>query len=250
MTGLLEVIARHAADAKQAEAGGADRVELVGTMEHDGLSPEPRLVEEVRAATTLPLRVMLRLREGYGTDGGEVAHLKGLVAAYAAAGADGLVLGFLNAHTEIDVEVVTEVVADARPGWTFHRAVDSCISTDRAWRELRRLPGLDQVLTAGSARGVSEGLDELVERARTDDFARRTIMAGGGLLPEHVPWLVRAGVRAFHIGSAARPLGSWKAYVDSDLVRTWRTLVDDSIRRTREVESGPSGGSRGVSARG
>lgn len=229
MSGLLEVIVRHAADAERAEAGGADRLELVGTMDHDGLSPEPGLVEQVRAATTLPVRAMLRLREGFGTDGGEVAHLKGLVSAYAAAGADGPVLGFLNHHTEIDVEVVTEVVADAAPGWTFHRAVDSCISTDRAWRELRRLPGLDQVLTAGSARGVSEGLDDLVQRARTDEFARRTIMAGGGLLPEHVPWLVRAGVRAFHIGSAARPLGSWKAYVDPDLVRTWRTLVDEQV---------------------
>ncbi len=44
MSGLLEVIARHAADAGRAEAGGADRIELVGTMEHGGLSPEPRLV--------------------------------------------------------------------------------------------------------------------------------------------------------------------------------------------------------------
>jgi copper homeostasis protein len=229
VSGLLEVIVRHGADAQRAEAGGADRVELVGTMEHDGLSPEPGLVEQVRAATTLPIRAMLRLREGFGTDGGEVAHLKGLVAAYESAGADGLVLGFLNSHTEIAVDVVTEVVADARPGWTFHRAVDSCISTDRAWRELRHLPGLDQVLTAGSARGVSEGLDELVERARADEFARRTIMAGGGLLPEHVPWLARAGVRAFHIGSSARPLGSWKAYVDADLVHTWRTLIDEQV---------------------
>jgi len=232
VSGLLEVIVRHGADAERAEAGGADRLELVGTMEHDGLSPEPALVEQVRAATSLPVRAMLRLREGFGTDGGEMAHLKGLVSAYSAAGADGLVLGFLNAHTEVDVDVVTEVVADTTQHWTFHRAVDSCISTDRAWRELRRLPGLDQVLTAGSARGVSEGLDELVQRARADPFARRTIMAGGGLLPEHVPWLVRAGVRAFHIGSAARPLGSWKAYVDPDLVRTWRTLVDEQVALT------------------
>jgi copper homeostasis protein len=237
VSGLLEVIARHAPDAERAEAGGADRIELVGTMDHDGLSPEPRLVEQVRAATSLPVRVMLRLREGFGTDGGEVAHLRGLVAAYEVAGADGLVLGFLNAHTEIDVEVVTEVVADARPGWTFHRAVDSCISSDRAWRELRQLPGLDQVLTAGSPRGVPQGLDELVQRARTDDFARRTIMAGGGLLPEHVPWLVRAGVRAFHIGSAARPLGSWKAYVDPDLVRTWRTLIDEQVSDTADPDA-------------
>jgi len=232
VTGLLEVIVRHAADAERAEAGGADRLELVGTMEHDGLSPEPALVEQVCAAANLPVRVMLRLREGFGTDGGEVVRLQGLASSYAAAGADGLVLGFLNAHTEIDVDVVTTVVAGTATGWTFHRAVDSCISTDRAWRELRRLPGLDQVLTAGSARGVSEGLDELVRRVRDDPFARQVVMAGGGLLPEHVPWLVRAGVRAFHIGSAAHPLGSWKAYVDADLVRTWRTLIDEQVAAT------------------
>ena len=45
---LLEVIALHAADAERAEAGGADRIELLGTMDDDGLSPEPRLVEKVR----------------------------------------------------------------------------------------------------------------------------------------------------------------------------------------------------------
>ncbi len=239
MSALLEVIVRHAADAERAEAGGADRLELVGSMDHGGLSPEPDLVARVRAGTSLPVRVMLRLREGFGTDGGEMVRLKGLVTAYSSLGADGLVLGFLNAHTEVDVGVVTEVVADAAPGWTFHRAVDSCISTDRAWRELRQLPGLDAVLTAGSARGVTEGLDELVRRARSDDFARRVIMAGGGLQPEHVPWLVRAGVRAFHIGTSARPLGSWKAYLDAELVRTWRTLLDEQVAAAPPVTVTP-----------
>lgn len=229
MTALLEVIVRHGPDAERAEAGGADRLELVGSMEHGGLSPEPALVAQVRQATSLPVRVMLRLREGYGTDGGELVRLQGLAGAYESAGADGLVLGFLNGHTEVDVGVVEALVGEGRTGWTFHRAVDACISTDRAWRELRHLPGLDAVLTAGSARGVAEGLDELVRRAQQDPFARRVVMAGGGLQPEHVPWLVRAGIRAFHIGSSARPLGSWKAYLDAELVQTWRTLLDEQV---------------------
>ena len=67
-------------------------------------------------------------------------------------------------------------------------------------------------------------------------------MAGGGLLPEHVPWLARAGIRAFHIGSAARPLGSWKAYVDPDLVRSWRRLVDDARIAGRRRDGGVSCG--------
>ena len=229
MSGLLEVVAWHAADAERAEAGGADRVHLLAATEDDPRSPEPALVGQVRRATSLPIRVMLRLREGFGTDGGELVRLQGLIAAYRAVGADGLALGFLNAHTEIDVPVVLELVGDADFGWTFHRAVDSCISVDRAWRELRQLPALDQVLTAGSARGVAEGLDDLLARADQDEFARSVIMAGGGLQPEHVPWLARAGVRAFQVGAAVRPLGSAKAYVDADLVRTWRTLIDEAV---------------------
>ena len=35
MSGLLEVIALQAADAERAESGGADRIELVGTMTSD-----------------------------------------------------------------------------------------------------------------------------------------------------------------------------------------------------------------------
>jgi copper homeostasis protein len=230
-TGLLEVVVLHAADAERAETGGADRLQLISSLA-DGLSPEPALVGQVRRATSLPIRVVLRLRQGYTTDGGEVARLKGLLGSYLAVGADGVVLGFLNGHTEVDTGVVTEIVGE-QPAlrWTFHRAVDACISINRAWRELRKLQGLDQVLTAGSARGVSEGLDDLVARAQVDEFARTVIVASGGLLPEHVPWLTRAGIRAFQIDAAVRPLGSTKAYVDPGLVRTWRTLIDHASRQ-------------------
>jgi copper homeostasis protein len=161
-----------------------------------------------------------------------VARLKGLLSSYRAVGADGVVLGFLNGHTEVDTNVVTEILSEHLDlPWTFHRAVDACISSNRAWHDLRLLPGLDQVLTAGSARSVSEGLDDLVARAQVDAFARRVMMAGGGLLAEHVPWLARSGVRAFQIGAAARPLGSVKAYVDPGLVRTWRNLIDHAPLR-------------------
>jgi copper homeostasis protein len=63
------------------------------------------------------------------------------------------------------------------------------------------------------------------------------MMAGGGLQPEHVPWLARAGVRAFQIDAAARPLGSAKAYVDPGLIRTWRNLIDHAMRRRVALEA-------------
>ncbi|MDO5677595.1 MAG: copper homeostasis protein CutC [Propionibacteriaceae bacterium] len=232
---LLEVIALHAADAERAEAGGADRIELVGTMDDDGLSPEPRVVDKARRATSIQIRVMVRLRAGFGTDGGEVARLKGLISAYRDSGADGVVLGYLNGVNRVDLEVVESLVGDGAVPWTFHRAIDHCLDTDQAWRDLKGLPGLTQVLTAGSVRGVEQGLDGLIRRAQADPDIARLTMAGGGLRAEHVPWLMRSGIRAFHIGSPARPGGSFKAYVDSELVESWRALIDTEAAHARRA---------------
>ncbi|ROR96604.1 copper homeostasis protein CutC [Salana multivorans] len=227
--GLLEVIALSALDAERAERGGADRLEVVGTMDDDGLSPDPSLVAEIAAATGLPLRVMVRARAGFGTDGEELARLRGLAVAYRGAGADGLVLGFLDATGAVDVDAVTEIVGATDGPWTFHRAIDACPEPDRAWAVLHGLPRLDQVLTAGSTRGVGDGLTALLRRAETDEPARSRILAGGGLRPEHVPVLAQSGITAFHIGSAARPDGSFAAPVDAALVRGWRDLINDAL---------------------
>ena len=230
MAGLLEVVVLQAADAENAADGGADRVELVGTMHSGGLSPEPALVETVRRATSVQLRVMLRLRDGFGTDGGETTRLKGLASAYLDAGADGIVMGYLNGLSQVDLEVGTELAGDGGWPWTFHRAIDSALDGTKAWRDVRTLPGLDQVLSSGSARGLRYGLDDLISRARADREVGRLIMAGGGLAPEQVPWLAQAGIRSFHIGSPARPGRSYKAHVDPALVRSWRRLIDSEVR--------------------
>ncbi len=230
MTGLLEVLVLHAADAQRAVEGGADRLHLVGAPEVDGPSPAPDLVAEVCAAVDVPVRVTLRLRDGFGTDGGEVVRLRGLASAYRDAGAEGIVMGFLDGHGDVDTEVLSALLDGGDWPWTCHRAIDQALDTERSWRRLRTLPRLDQVLTAGSARGVEEGLDELIGRARRDPAEAALVMAGGDLHADHLPWLARAGVRAFHIDLAARPQGSWKAYVDPAQVRSWRTLVDDVTR--------------------
>ena len=241
MSQILEVLALHEHDARRAEEGGADRVFLAGSLDDGGMSPEPSAVETVRAAVGIEVRPLVRLRPGYGTDGGEIVRLRGLIESYVDAGADGVVFGFLNGYDEVDAEVCGALTEHGLWRWTFHQAVDRTLDTDRAWRVLQRLPRLDQVLTAGSARGMEFGLDELVQRCRADADVARLVMAGGGLAPEHVPWLVRAGVRSFHISDQARPLGQYKAYVDAPLVRTWRELIDDTAAHLdiRQEQPGP-----------
>lgn len=229
MSGLLEVIALHENDARRAEEGGADRVELLGSMDHEGMAPEPALVERTRAATSIQIRPMVRLREGWSTDGGEATRLRGLIRAYIDAGADGIVLGFLNGLGEVDTEVVSDLTDGIGVPWTFHRAIDWAFDYRKAWSRVLQFEGVNQVLTAGSSRGLEHGLDEVLAVCRDEPAAAALVMAGGGLTAEHVPWLVRAGVRAFHIGTPARPDRSYKAWVDASLVHSWRTLIDTEV---------------------
>ncbi|WP_026411691.1 copper homeostasis protein CutC [Actinomadura oligospora] len=223
---LLEVIALTAEDARAAEEGGADRLEVVADMAADGLTPDPEVVVEMRRATTLPMRVMLRANAGFRTTAPELDRLRRAAEGLAEAGADGFVLGFLDPFGVVDAGSVGKL-ANALPGelpWTFHRALDHSADPVAGWAAVRRL-GCDTVLTAGSPRGVESGLDVLVRRAAEGPSSARLLMAGGGLRRKHVAVLAAAGVGAFHVGTAVRPEGSWEAPVDASLVAEWRSLV-------------------------
>jgi copper homeostasis protein len=225
---LLEVIALDAADAVAAEEGGADRLEVVAGMDQDGLTPAVETLASIRAATALPLRVMVRAGAGFRTDPAEVESLRAAAQDLAAAGADGLVLGFLDADGDLDVAAMRAVSSAVVLPWTCHRAIDRARDRESAWRQLPVLPGLDTVLTAGSPDGVADGLSNLERHAATPAGAA-LILAGGGLQPDLVPALAALGITQFHVGTLTRRDLSWAAPVDASLVRAWRDAVDAAV---------------------
>ncbi|GLW93631.1 copper homeostasis protein CutC [Actinokineospora globicatena] len=222
--GLLEIIALTVADAVAAQQGGADRIEVVAQMDRDGLTPDPELVAEMRAAVDIPLRVMVRGTDGFTADDAEVTRLVSTVGELREAGAREFVLGFLTEQGQVDLDA-THAVLGAIDGcpWTFHRAVDHATDAQQAWAALRGLPGLDTVLTAGSARGLEDGLPRLAAR---EDWraAGVRLLAGGGLKHAHVPGLRSIGVTAIHAGGLVRD--NWAAPVEVDRVRALRALLD------------------------
>lgn len=224
MSVLLEVAIRSERDVPGAQEGGADRMFLTGA---EGLSPDLTATSAVLREAQVPVRVMLRLNDSFTTTGGEFTRLIGLAEEYVALGAQGVAFGFLDADLEVDVETC-RALAGALPGvpWTFHNAIDSCLDSRRAWRDLFKLPGLDAVHISGSPRGLSIGYDDLLATAQADPGAAALMLPGTDLVPEQVPWLARAGVTQFHVGAQARPGASFKAYVDSGHVRSWRLLLD------------------------
>lgn len=217
----------HAADARGAQEGGADRLYAVAPGPEGWLSPDLPTVSAILRAAEVPVWVQLRLNDSLSTTGGEFARLIGLGEEFVSLGAAGLCFGFLDHDLEIDLEVCNSLAA-ALPeiAWVFHRGFDQSLDLGRAWRQVSTLPGLAGVMSAGSPSGAERGLDELLGLA-TNPAIARWLIATGGLTPELIPWLSRAGVRQFQIDLQARPTGSLKAYVDADLVRAWRDLIDD-----------------------
>jgi copper homeostasis protein len=223
---MLDVVVLHPRDAAAAEAGGADRL-LLGVDPEDGhYSPEPAAVSAVVRETDVPVWVVLRTREDH------FGRLVTLGASFIELGARGVAFGFLDRDLEIDRESCAEMCAElGGVPWLFH-GFDVALDADRAWRDVLGLPGLESVISAGSTRGLQHGADELIGRARRDPRVAELLTAGGGLTPDLVPWLVRAGVRRFAIGSSARAGGSWtRGSVDAERVRSWRMLVDDALSR-------------------
>ncbi|GAA0332614.1 copper homeostasis protein CutC [Streptomyces blastmyceticus] len=226
---ILEVIALTPEDAVAAQAGGADRLELVTDMAADGLTPAVATFAAVRAAVSLPVRVMLRATDGFSA--GTAAELSALcesARALAAEGADEFVLGFLTDDGRADLTAVAALAEAVGPRarWTFHRAIDRAADRDALRKQLVDFPGLDTYLTAGSASGVDDGIATLLaEAGRSDDPGYEPrILVGGGLQLKHVPVLLGAGITGFHIGGAARPSG-WAEGVSAEAVTIWREAV-------------------------
>ncbi|MFI2368264.1 copper homeostasis protein CutC [Streptomyces sp. NPDC018833] len=226
---LLEVIALDAEDAIAARSGGADRLELVTDMAADGLTPSTETFARVRAAVDIPVRVMLRLTDGFSAGGPqEVAALVRTAERLRAEGADEFVFGFLDDHGHPDLVTVERLMA-VLDGcrWTFHRAIDRAADRDGLRKQLADVPGLDTYLTAGAAEGVDAGLPTLLaEASRSGEPGYEpALLVGGGLRLEHVPPLRAAGVQGFHIGGASRPAG-WSHPVSPSAVSTWREALD------------------------
>ncbi|APU17704.1 MULTISPECIES: copper homeostasis protein CutC [Actinoalloteichus] len=219
--GLLEVIALDAVDAEAAQAGGADRLELVANMAADGLTPDVATVRSVLAATDLPARVMLRDAAGFLPH--DLDGLRRSAGELRDAGVEEFVLGFLTVHGRVDEAACLTLLAELDGcRWTFHRAVDNATDRRAAWAQAEAL-GCDAVLTAGGPAGVERDWPELIDFVDALAPADELLLVGGGLRAAHVARLRERGVRRFHVGGAVRR--DWHSPIEADAVRRWVELV-------------------------
>lgn len=221
-TKLLEVIITSLDEAKEAEQGGANRLELVSDLASEGLTPAINVVEDVLRSVSIPVRVMLRENEGFAIENAdELEQLRKRAAELAALPVNGIVLGFVK-DGRIDYAVMNQLLActGSKPV-TFHRAIEAVSDQQAAVREIGMLPQIDRILTSGAAyswAGRRRTLETLQELA-----LGRVIVAGGGITEDGLEFLAASPIlREFHVGRAARDAAN---RVQSSLIYRLRSLL-------------------------
>lgn len=231
---VLEIIAMDAVDARAAEAGGADRIELVCAMGEGGLTPSVGVVEGVCGSVAIPVYVMIRPHSrSFRYDADDLSAMRRDIRAARAAGAAGVVLGALTEAGEVDLRALSALAEEALGlGVTFHRAIDESADLFRALEAIRGVPGVERVLTSGGKRVATEATDEL-KRLRAYGAERGiAVMAGSGMTPDGLADFVReTGIAEVHIGSAARPGGSFRRPVDPELVAKAKRALREAVAK-------------------
>lgn len=198
---VVEVCADSVASAIAAERGGGARIELCSGLVEGGTTPSVGLMEATRAAVSIPVRVMIRPRGGdFCYDETEFKIMRRDIEIARKAGADGVVLGILDVHGNVDVPRTRQLVELAHPlKVTFHRAFDMTADLFRALEDVHAA-GADRVLTSGGERTAMEG-QAAIQRLVKQSCGRITIMAGSGIKPENARSLVEAtGAKEIHVG--------------------------------------------------
>jgi copper homeostasis protein len=226
---LLEVIVQSAEEAKEAERGGADRLELVRELSLGGLTPSLETVTKVLRSVSIPVRVMLRENPSMMAGSPrEVATLRRSASVLSRLPIDGLVMGFLGVDGRLAVSTMQEIVAEApRIAVTFHRAFDEFADPLSALEEIKKVPQIDRVLTAGGAGTYEERLDRIV---RWDRESGLVMLFAAGLqfldlaqTGESPPDLSKA--REIHVGRAARRPHENNGRVTAEQVRCVKELL-------------------------
>ena len=192
-------------DATEAEAGGADRIELGSAAMVGGLTPSLGTLIEVKRRTRLPVLAMVRPREGgfcYSHD--EFLAMLRDTELLLKNGADGIVFGVLRENGALDTERCRDINNLIRPrDAVFHRAFDVVPDPAIALEELIDI-GIKRVLTSGQKRTAAEGaplIGRLIEQAR----GRIEILPAGRIRPKNVAGLVAsAGCTQVHLAAFSR----------------------------------------------
>jgi copper homeostasis protein len=229
---LIEVVTSTVHSCKEAELGGAGRIELCSALGAAGITPSSGLLEVIKRHVAIPIYVMIRPREGdftYSKE--EVEVMKREIDLLGASGADGFVFGCLRADSTIDVALTRELVSHCgRIPVTFHRAVDCTPNLIHAVSEIAEC-GCERILTSGGKRTGPEGRETILAmHAAANDRIR--IMPGGGIKPETFDTMYHPDIAEYHLSGRSPKLSATPSTLfEMDWAETTREAIARVVYR-------------------
>lgn len=197
---LLEVCVDSTESALAAVRGGADRLELCSNLIIGGTTPDIYLYEEIRKFTQIPIRALIRPRFGdFCYSEYEYHIMENNIKAFGKAGVEGVVIGALDCHGNLDIEHMKTLIQCAGDKKiTLHRAFDVAKDPYEALNQAIEL-GVDTILTSGQKNSCLAGkglLGELIQKAGE----KIIIMPGGGISPDTIEEVAAStGAKAYHM---------------------------------------------------
>jgi len=204
---MLEVIAESLSDALAAEAGGADRIELVSALTEGGLTPSIGLIEEVLNAVSIPVHVMVRPHSrSFSCGRDDLRIMRADIRAIRKLNAHGIVTGVLTGEREIDTGALHGLLEEAGGmSVTFHRAFDQTADLCESLRAISAFPQIRRLLTSGGQPCALQAVDTIKRLKESGDGSGLTVLAGGGLTIDTLGSFVQAaGVIEVHMGTGVR----------------------------------------------
>ncbi|WP_293934763.1 copper homeostasis protein CutC [Sphingobacterium sp. UBA6645] len=231
----LEICANSLSSAKEAQLGGASRVELCQNLENGGTTPSYGQIKLVREALEIGVHVLIRPRAGdflYSDD--EFAEIKEDILYCKEAGCDGVVIGILTKDGGVDKVRMKELVDLAKPMCVvFHRAFDRCAEPLKSLEDIIEL-GCDRILTSGLKNSAWEGR-ELIKALVDKADGRIEIMPGAGVDESNVKAIIEfTGVRSVH--SSAKVLEASKmVYNQTNVKGMDEDVISSSSERVAQI---------------
>ena len=210
---IIEICANSAQSCVEAEAGGAQRVELCAGIPEGGTTPSYGEIKTAQALTShIDINVIIRPRGGdFLYTPAEIDSMLQDIELCRRLKVHGVVFGCLTKEGDVDVELMRRLIDAARPlSVTCHRAFDVCRDPFVALEQLIDL-GCDRILTSGQQSDAVKGIPliaELVKRAA----GRIIIMPGCGVREGNIAMIeAQTGAKEFHT-SARRIIYSRMEY--------------------------------------
>ena len=186
MQTIKEVCADSLEDAINAEKNGANRIELCGRLDLDGLTPSKELIKETSYALKIPIRVMIRTKhpsfiyseEEINTMIEDINFCKSL-------GLDGVVFGCLDQNSNFDMIQINKLSKIAKPlNVIIHKAIDSTNSVIDSLSLISSDRNIDGVLTSGGERFAINAV-EIIKKMLDLVPDRFEIISAGGITYEN-----------------------------------------------------------------